>query len=611
MALRKRMQAIANKARSLPDPKVKYLLEWIRRNLCPGLGASRSLFGPLPKWNDRRVLIFTENRQSTKKYLREMIEGAIAGTDRAEERLKVIDGQMNTQEREEIQQRFNAHPSKDPLRILLATAAAREGLNFQAHCADLFHYDLPWNPGRIEQRNGRIDRKLQPEPRVRCHYFVLPQRAEDHVLEVLVRKTKTIKSELGSLATVIDESIEHKLRKRGIRHADVRTLARELEAEGSWGSATELKAAAQDELESVRKRESELHSELDRCRRVLDRSGRHVNFNSEHLRDALSCSLELLGADPLKESHSGPEGARVWIMPPLDRRGTTDPSWTRTLDTLRKPKKRDEKLSQWRSDAPIRPVVFEDRGVLSDETVHLHLEQRMVQRLLARFRTQGFVHHDLSRACLAQARDPIPRVILLGRLLLYGSRAERLHEEVIPVTARWIDPSRRSGTLKAFALQAERRTLRLLEESLELSRAREPSETVRNTLLASAGRDINELLEQLEPRAREAANEAERALQERGEIEQSKSKDTLREQRKRVVASLEKEKERSERQQLSLLFKQAEIRQLRANMRSWERRIKQFDRDIETVPERVRSLYEVHARRVEPVGLVYLWPESN
>ena len=118
---------------------------------------------------------------------------------------------MEIRRRKEIQRRFNTHPAKDPLRILLATDAAREGLNFQAHCADLFHFDLPWNPGRIEQRNGRIDRKLQPAPQVRCHYFVLPQRAEDRVLEVLVRKTETIKRELGSLSKVIDDDIEHRL----------------------------------------------------------------------------------------------------------------------------------------------------------------------------------------------------------------------------------------------------------------------------------------------------------------------------------------------------------------------------------------------------------------
>jgi hypothetical protein len=46
--------------------------------------------------------------------------------------------------------------------------------------------------------------------------------------------------------------------------------------------------------------------------------------------------------------------------------------------------------------------------------VHLHLEQRVAQRLLARFRSQGFIYHDLSRACLAHVADSI----LLGRLSL-------------------------------------------------------------------------------------------------------------------------------------------------------------------------------------------------
>ncbi len=119
-------------------------------------------------------------------------------------------------------------PGGTPLRILLATDAAREGLNFQAHCTDLFHFDLPWNPGRIEQRNGRIDRKLQPAPEVRCHYFVLPQRVEDRVLEVLVKKTETIRKDLGSLSKVIDDDIERQL-GQGIRHRDAEQLATEIE----------------------------------------------------------------------------------------------------------------------------------------------------------------------------------------------------------------------------------------------------------------------------------------------------------------------------------------------------------------------------------------------
>ena len=202
------MQRVAEATRHLPDAKTRQLFEWIRLNLCPGLPVfGQQLRGLAPKWNERRVLIFTENREGTKRYLKSILEQAIEGTDRADERIEVIDGLTSGSRRKEIQRRFNTDPAKDPLRILLATDAAREGLNFQAHCADLFHFDLPWNPGRIEQRNGRIDRKLQPEPEVRCHYFVLPQRVEDRVLEVLIRKTETIRRELGSFAPVISNQL--------------------------------------------------------------------------------------------------------------------------------------------------------------------------------------------------------------------------------------------------------------------------------------------------------------------------------------------------------------------------------------------------------------------
>jgi hypothetical protein len=44
---------------------------------------------------------------------------------------------------------------------------------------------------------------------------------------------------------------------------------------------------------------------------------------------------------------------------------------------------------------------------------------------------------------------------------------------------------------------------------------------------------------------------------------------------------------------------------------AWRTRLEQFDRDLEREPERIREFYEVRAKRVEPVGLVYLWPETN
>ena len=246
----------------------------------------------------------------------------------------------------------------DPLRILLATDAAREGLNFQAHCADLFHFDLPWNPGRIEQRNGRIDRKLQPAAEVRCHYFGLPQRVEDRVLDVLVRKTETIKRELGSLSKVIDDDVERRLRG-GIRHHDADRLKRAIET----ADLDEIRRQiTEEELEVARDRRDDLTEQVERCRGLLVRSRTWVGFEADPFRDALSCALELLGAEPLARNGGGNGGGQkqaTWTFPALDRRTGADPTWAATLDTLRPPRRRDQKLADWRREAPIRPVVFE------------------------------------------------------------------------------------------------------------------------------------------------------------------------------------------------------------------------------------------------------------
>src|SRR4029077_15699767 len=120
----------------------------------------------------------------------------ISPTHLGDLRLRTLQG-GDSRGREEIKQAFNADPAEHPLRILIATDAAREGINLQNYCADLFHFDLPWNPSRIEQRNGRIDRKLQREEVVRCHPFIFTQREEDHILAALVRKTKLIAEQLG------------------------------------------------------------------------------------------------------------------------------------------------------------------------------------------------------------------------------------------------------------------------------------------------------------------------------------------------------------------------------------------------------------------------------
>ena len=596
----------------MPDAKTLWLIDWIRENQCPDLPAfGRPTLGPPPEWTDRQVLIFTENREGTKRYLKSILEQAIESSHRADERIEIIDGLTGRARRREVQRRFNADPASEPLRILIATDAAREGLNLQAHCSDLFHFDLPWNPGRIEQRNGRIDRKLQPAAVVSCHYFVLPQRVEDRVLEVLVIKTETIKRELGSLSQVIDDSVERRMLSAGIRHRDAEALRGEIEAESLEDSR---RRTTEEELEQARDRSQELRGQIERCQDLLERSQRWAGFSPGPFRDAIDCSLSLLGAPPLVEE-TDDEGRRVWTFPPLEQRSATDPSWTSTLDSLRAPRKLEQKMPEWRRDAPIRPVVFEDAGRLDEETVHLHLEQRVAQRLLSRFRAQGFIHHDLSRACLAQSRDAIPRVILLGRLSLYGRGAERLHEEIVPVAARWRDPASRDEPLRAYARDAETRTMDLLEESLN-ERGRLPSEVVQHRLMAAAPKDIEDLRPQLEPRAAEHAEAARRSLAQRGEREERVLRDTLERHRGQVEAELARHQR--DYTQLLLDFQgqdasqlQADTRQLDANMRHWRTRLEQFEQDLEREPARVREFYEVRVQRVEPVGLVYLWPETN
>ena len=598
--LLEQMTNIAEDARGRPDGRIKKLAEWIRSTMCPDLGKSGA------KWTDTRVLIFTEY-DDTKRYLIQQLEALIAGSDQAEQRIEVFHGPTPQQKRDEIKRAFNTSPSRHPVRILVATDAAREGLNLQAHCSNLFHFDVPWNPSRMEQRNGRIDRKLQPSPEVNCHYFVYKQRPEDRILQVLVRKTETIKQELGSLSQVIDAKLAKSL-KKGIKRSEVDALESEID---TAGIDADQRTTIEDELEASRERQQALKEQIDRLRTQLESSRKSIGLTDAHFRSAISCSLQLLGTDTLHKIEDG-DGVPRFEFPALNERSGADPTWNETMDTLRIPRKRDQRVWEWRKSSPVRPVVFEDPGTLDDDVVHMHLEHRVVQRLLGRFISQGFVHDDLSRACLAQATDSIPRVILLGRLCLYGANAARLHEEVIPITARWSDPDIRTEPLAFYAREAEVKTLSLLDESLLKSKGSKLTPTVTTQLQQAAPRDIAELLEHLDARGNEYADAAVEKLTARGEAESKAMREILETQQKHIAKQV-KRVDSFDREQTRLSFgdDEDELAQLDANKRYWVKRLDEIRDELKTEPERIRELYTVMARRIEPVGLVYLWPVTG
>jgi hypothetical protein len=160
---------------------------------------------------------------------------------------------------------------------------------------------------------------------------------------------------------------------------------------------------------------------------ALESAGNEIGLTQDQFRSAISCTLEILGAPSFEPSPSGSDQG-----PPASPSRRSTPPGAETLDTLRALRPRGQKFWDWRRTSPLRPVIFEDPGVVTEDTVQLDLEHRAGQRLLGRFISQGFVHHDLSRACLAQSSGAIPRVLLLGRLALYGPGPSRLHEELVP-----------------------------------------------------------------------------------------------------------------------------------------------------------------------------------
>lgn len=577
--LLKQMAELAEMHRRTPDARVREISKWIHENMCPG-----------GQWNRTRIIIFTEY-EDTLRYLEQMISASVADSAGALDRVSIFRGSTPKKDREQIKNAFNADPDRHPVRILIATDAAREGLNLQAHCDRLFHFDVPWNPSRMEQRNGRIDRKLQPADKVFCYYFVYADRPEDRILETIVRKTKTIREELGSLSKVIDDELDELL-IHGIRRKEIARIQRDIEGAHL---DEEKKSAIQEELESTRERQNELRESIDQLRTMMERSRREVGLNEEHFRSAISCALELLNAPPLKATVPG-----EFTLPKLD---DIQASWAETMDSLRTPKPNDQRLFEWRRTSPLRPVVFEDPGIVTDEVVQLHLEQRVVQRLLGRFLSQGFVHHDLSRACLAQTRDSIPRVLLLGRLALYGPGAARLHEEIITITARWTDPAIRKSPLLPYAREAELKTLDLLDQAL-LSSSR-TNETIEAMLLAAVSRDIEELLPYLQQRGEEYAVEATQKLAKRGLDEATQMRVLLESQRKHI-----REKKLEDSQRI-LPFREEELRQLNADRRHWNRRLDELEIELDVEPARIRDIYAIRAKRVEPVGMVYLWPMSE
>lgn len=601
----KAMLAITDEHAHKPDARVHSLLDWIKREL----------LDDRHQWQDRRLIIFTEwddTRRWLVEQLREGLEELSNGKIDLEGRIVSFTGQTSLDERDRIKIAFNAPYDREPIRILVCTDAAREGLNLQARCRDLIHFDLPWNPSRLEQRNGRIDRKLQPAKQVTCRYFFYNQRVEDRVLDALIRKTETIRQQLGTAGEVLRRSIEVKLTDGGIDRRNAEKLASEIENTAD----VRTDRAKRDLDDDANRRILRLKEEEQKLQRQLDHARVRVGVEGIDLRRIVEVALADNNAALTPGSFSVPEALQ---LDPTSVGFQKDSSWSVLFDELRPgrpPKHKDR--ARWRQETPVRGLVFEPPNVAPgqpepQDVVQVHLEHRLVKRLISRFASQGF-RSNVGRVTAIVTAGAQSRVALLGRLSLYGPGARRLHEELIVVTAPWNDLRRDQAPLQPFGRAGENTTVSELEAALRLGRS--PGAGVIERLQATVEKDIADLRPHLEARAATSEAEAARQLLETGQREAEQLAELLRHQIARVrhamnntqpPAQLELDL-RSEAQRAQA---EREMQQFEADRRSWDGKLLRLQADLVKEPERVAAGYSVIARQLEPISLVYLWPQTN
>jgi SNF2 family DNA or RNA helicase len=171
------------------DRKWDRLMEWVKKNLQDGKN-----FRP-----DERLIIFTEYKD-TQNYLVERFRRLKIKAPA----LQTLYGGASAKERQDVKGQFN--DSASDLRILVATDAASEGLNLQISCRYVIHQEIPWNPMRLEQRNGRVDRHGQYRD-VKVHHFVSDQVEDLRFLDYVARKVHNVRNDLGSVGKVLDEAV--------------------------------------------------------------------------------------------------------------------------------------------------------------------------------------------------------------------------------------------------------------------------------------------------------------------------------------------------------------------------------------------------------------------
>ena len=346
-------------------------------------------------WTNERVVVFTEYADTLG-----WIEGVLRqrGYDGV---LATIRGGMDAERREEVRSAFTASPTEEPVRVLLATDSAGEGIDLQNHCHRLVNYDIPFNPSRLEQRIGRIDRYGQTEHPEVAHFAPVATSstyaADADFLRRIAEKVATVAAELGSANQVIDAEVQAHFSPGSVR----------TKAKGDDGNAIITRTLAGG---------IELNRRLTELSRTYEQLQRDLHLTPASSRRVLDTALALSNQPPLEEIGDERTDAAVFELPSLR------PSWrtgTRGMEQRRRPDL-------------LKPVTFDGPAAAGrDDLVHVHLGHPLMQKASRMLRSTLFSGDSTHRVTAVVVDDlPMSCVAAVSRLVLVGRGGLRLHEEV-------------------------------------------------------------------------------------------------------------------------------------------------------------------------------------
>jgi superfamily II DNA or RNA helicase len=346
---------------------------------------------------NERIVIFTEY-VDTLKWILENLQSR--GYD--ESRVSVIMGSTDSEERELIKARFQEHPFKEPVRILLATDAAGEGIDLQNYCHRLVNFDIPFNPNRLEQRAGRIDRYGQKfEPQI-FHFVPLSEEGDvtgDYAMLARIAK-KIIRQEedLGPSNEIISDAIKAQLISHSVKNVP-------------------SKAKSDHLITLIMQGDREVRKELTELEERLTENRDKLHAHPENIARVVNEALKLDHQPELKLIGDQDTEAEVFAVPNLALKWELA---AQNLYTITNPNFR-------------RPITFDPEAVGErTDIVYAHLGHPLVQRASQLLRSAMWRNNaGVNRATgviVPDLENSIAAAVC--RMVMIGKGGIRLHEEI-------------------------------------------------------------------------------------------------------------------------------------------------------------------------------------